>query len=94
MESYNARFLALRRATSQPRSRPKARRKAAEQPPPKLAALLRGARYLTPDQLAERVLCLRRLAVSRHLTAHEWRAVDRMRQRLAFYSLTTTEPQS
>ena len=82
------------RIVPQPRSRPKVRRKAAEQPPPKLAALLRGYHYLTPEQLAERVLYLRRLAVTRHLTAHEWRAVDRMRQRLSFYSLSTTEPRT
>jgi hypothetical protein len=58
-------------------------------PPRQHRDLFKAWRALTPDQLADRVLLIRRLAVRQHFAAADWRALDRMRDRLAAMEVNT-----
>ena len=77
-------LLTKAKTRSQPRSRPRVRRHGplAAPPRPEVATLLAGWHWLTPDELACRILCIRRLASKHHLNEHVWRTVDRMRRAL------------
>ena len=52
---------------------------------PKLSVSVntRGARGRSPIELEARILEVRRAAAHRHLSEHEWAAIDRLRNRLA-----------
>jgi len=50
-------------------------------PSPEISVNSRGARQQSVTELDARILAHRRLAVSRHLSEREWRALDRLRRR-------------
>jgi hypothetical protein len=45
----------------------------------------RGWRKLPPDELGDLIMRIRRSALQQHLSAGEWRALDRMRRRHAAF---------
>ncbi len=49
-------------------------------PSPNISVNSRGAGKQSAAELEMRILAYRRLAVSRHLSVREWRALDRLRQ--------------
>ena len=63
-----------------PLQRPRRRRQSRHNLKPEVASLIVGWRQLAPEELAERILAIQRVAADRHLSEDVWTVVDRMRR--------------